>query len=105
MARSSSIRSGIESLLHSLYPFPGSVDPHPDGSRAAPEDQPCLFSGQVVPGNEQQGLALVIRQCRQQLDELTATQHADLHRVACHVSQASDNPVLWRRLELLGDTE
>ncbi len=25
--------------------------------------------------------------------------------IACHVSQASDNPVLWRRLELLGDTE
>jgi LmbE family N-acetylglucosaminyl deacetylase len=25
--------------------------------------------------------------------------------VACHASQASDNPVLWRRLELLGDAE
>lgn len=25
--------------------------------------------------------------------------------IACHVSQATDNPVLWRRLELLGDTE
>lgn len=25
--------------------------------------------------------------------------------IACHASQASDNPVLWRRLELLGDTE
>ena len=23
--------------------------------------------------------------------------------IACHASQASDNPVLWRRLELLGD--
>jgi N-acetylglucosamine malate deacetylase 2 len=25
--------------------------------------------------------------------------------IACHASQASDNVVLWRRLELLGDTE
>lgn len=25
--------------------------------------------------------------------------------IACHTSQSSDNPVLWRRLELLGDEE
>ena len=25
--------------------------------------------------------------------------------IACHVSQSTDNPVLWRRLELLGSTE
>ena len=25
--------------------------------------------------------------------------------IACHASQSSDNPVLWRRLDLLGDTE
>ncbi|HEY8311361.1 MAG TPA: PIG-L family deacetylase, partial [Gemmatimonadaceae bacterium] len=25
--------------------------------------------------------------------------------IACHASQATDNPVLWRRLELLGDKE
>jgi LmbE family N-acetylglucosaminyl deacetylase len=25
--------------------------------------------------------------------------------MACHASQSADNPVLWRRLELLGDTE
>ena len=25
--------------------------------------------------------------------------------IACHASQSSDNPVLWRRLELLGNTE
>ena len=25
--------------------------------------------------------------------------------IACHASQSTDNPVLWRRLELLGDTE
>ena len=25
--------------------------------------------------------------------------------IACHASQSTDNPVLWRRLALLGDTE
>ncbi|GAA2619254.1 hypothetical protein [Streptomyces vastus] len=25
--------------------------------------------------------------------------------IACHAGQSSDNPVLWRRLELLGDRE
>jgi LmbE family N-acetylglucosaminyl deacetylase len=25
--------------------------------------------------------------------------------IACHVSQSTDNPVLWRRLELLGSSE
>lgn len=30
---------------------------------------------------------------------------AQRQAIACHASQVSDNPVLWRRLELLGDTE
>ncbi len=41
--------------------------------------------------------------------DLDATIGVDRHRqrtaVACHASQATDNPVLWRRLELLGDLE
>ncbi|MHB8246802.1 MAG: PIG-L deacetylase family protein [Acidimicrobiales bacterium] len=28
-----------------------------------------------------------------------------LEAIACHASQSGDNPVLWRRLELLGDSE
>ena len=40
------------------------------------------------------------------LEELT---HVDRERqrraIACHPSQATDNRVLWRRLDLLGDTE
>jgi hypothetical protein len=28
-----------------------------------------------------------------------------LKAIACHRSQATDNPVLWRRLDLLGDRE
>lgn len=41
--------------------------------------------------------------------DLHATIRVDRHRqrtaIACHTSQATDNPVLWRRLELLGDHE
>ena len=42
-------------------------------------------------------------------DELDLTVAVDRARqrtaIACHASQSTDNPVLWRRLELLGDTE
>lgn len=42
-------------------------------------------------------------------DELDFTVEVDRDRqrqaVACHASQSGDNPVLWRRLELLGTTE
>jgi len=41
--------------------------------------------------------------------EIHATIRVDRHRqhtaIACHASQATGNPVLWRRLELLGDAE
>ncbi len=30
---------------------------------------------------------------------------AQRRAIDCHASQTSDNPVLWRRLELLGDSE
>lgn len=36
---------------------------------------------------------------------ITVERAAQLHAIACHASQSSHNPVLWRRLELLGDTE
>ncbi|MDA8056877.1 MAG: PIG-L family deacetylase [Actinomycetota bacterium] len=42
-------------------------------------------------------------------DELDLTVAVDRDRqqaaIACHASQSTDNPVLWRRLELLGSTE
>ena len=42
-------------------------------------------------------------------DELDLTVAVDRARqvtaIACHASQSTDNPVLWRRLALLGDTE
>ncbi len=41
-------------------------------------------------------------------DELDLTVSVDRARqrtaIACHASQSTDNPVIWRRLELLGDT-
>jgi N-acetylglucosamine malate deacetylase 2 len=36
---------------------------------------------------------------------ITVDRAAQLKAIACHASQCADNPVLWRRLELLGDTE
>jgi LmbE family N-acetylglucosaminyl deacetylase len=36
---------------------------------------------------------------------ITIDRAAQLEAVACHASQSTHNPVLWRRLELLGDTE
>jgi len=36
---------------------------------------------------------------------LTVDREAQLRAIACHASQSTDNPVLWRRLELLGNTE
>ncbi|HVA75411.1 MAG TPA: PIG-L deacetylase family protein [Acidimicrobiales bacterium] len=36
---------------------------------------------------------------------LTVDRDAQSRAIACHTSQSSDNPVLWHRLELLGDRE
>ena len=36
---------------------------------------------------------------------LTVDREVQRRAIACHASQSTDNPVLWRRLELLGDTE
>jgi LmbE family N-acetylglucosaminyl deacetylase len=36
---------------------------------------------------------------------ITVDRATQLKAIACHASQSADNPVLWRRLELLGGTE
>jgi hypothetical protein len=36
---------------------------------------------------------------------ITVDRASQLKAIACHASQSADNPVLWRRLELLGGTE
>ena len=41
-----------------------------------------------------------------EIDEvLTVDRAAQRRAIGCHASQSTTNPVLWRRLELLGDTE
>jgi len=42
----------------------------------------------------------------EEMDVVLRVDRAGQHRaIACHTSQSADNPVLWRRLELLGDQE
>lgn len=36
---------------------------------------------------------------------ITVDRAAQLEAIACHASQSTHNRVLWRRLELLGNTE
>jgi LmbE family N-acetylglucosaminyl deacetylase len=36
---------------------------------------------------------------------ISVDRFAQLRAIACHASQSTHNPVLWRRLELQGDTE
>lgn len=36
---------------------------------------------------------------------IAVNRETQLDAIGCHTSQSSDNPVLWRRLELLGDVE
>jgi N-acetylglucosamine malate deacetylase 2 len=36
---------------------------------------------------------------------ITVDRATQFKAIACHASQSADNPVLWRRLELLGDAE
>ena len=37
--------------------------------------------------------------------EIEVDRRVQREAISCHASQATDNPVLWRRLELLADTE
>ncbi|HZU78371.1 MAG TPA: PIG-L deacetylase family protein [Acidimicrobiales bacterium] len=93
----------------------GGVTGHPDHDRAtaaalaARPDLPVLAWG--VPEsvanalNDEFGTAFAGR-TPEQLDLMLPVDRAVQRRaIACHDSQSTDNPVLWRRLELLGDAE
>ena len=55
--------------------------------------------------NAEHGTTFVGR-ADEEIDLVLHVERAGQHRaVACHASQSSDNPVLWRRLELLGEEE
>jgi LmbE family N-acetylglucosaminyl deacetylase len=51
------------------------------------------------------GAAFVGRSSDQLDFQVAVTRRRQLEAIACHRSQSADNPVLWRRLELLGGTE
>jgi len=93
----------------------GGVTGHPDHCRAteaalagAP-DLPALAWS--VPRavadrlNDELGTAFAGREPAE-IDLVVAVDRKTQRRaIACHLSQSADNPVLWRRLELLGDRE
>lgn len=46
------------------------------------------------------------RRAAAQIDlTITVDRTAQLKAIACHASQSTGNPILWRRLQLLGDSE
>ena len=55
--------------------------------------------------NEEFGTGFVGRDETEFDTVLTVDRAAQRRAISCHVSQCTDNPVLWRRLELLGDRE
>jgi LmbE family N-acetylglucosaminyl deacetylase len=55
--------------------------------------------------NEEYGTAFLGRQADQIDFTLAVNREVQVNAIACHTSQSTDNPVLWRRLELLGNRE
>jgi len=95
----------------------GGITGHPDHRRAteaalaaaATESLPVL--AWTVPRdvahtlNEEYGTAFVGRDSEQIDITLDVNREVHLSAISCHASQSTDNPVLWRRLELLGSRE
>ena len=95
----------------------GGITGHPDHCRAteaalavaAAEDLPVI--AWTIPRlvadalNEEYGTEFVGRDSEQIDIRLPVTREVQVEAIACHASQSTDNPVLWRRLELLGSLE
>ncbi len=93
----------------------GGVTGHPDHCRAT---EAALLGAPDVPVlgwclpirlgeqlNDEFGTSFVGRE-DSEIDMIVAVDRTAQRRaIACHASQSLDNPVLWRRLELLGDHE
>jgi N-acetylglucosamine malate deacetylase 2 len=93
----------------------GGITGHPDHRRAT---QAALIGAPALPVlawslsrrvastlNDEFGTAFVGRDDRE-IDLVVQVDRASQRAaIACHTSQSSDNPVLWRRLELSGDEE
>ena len=95
---------------------PGGITGHPDHRRAteaalavANADLPVL--SWVVPERVAQALNAefgtgFVGRADPDVDIVVAVdRHRQLAAIRCHASQSTDNPVLWRRLELQGDLE
>lgn len=102
---------------HLLVFDTGGVTGHPDHDRAteaalsaaATTDLPVL--GWAVPVdvasalNAEFGASFLGRTAEEIDDVLSVERTRQWHAIACHASQSADNPVLLRRLALLGDRE
>ena len=95
----------------------GGITAHPDHIRATEAalafgtDRRLPVLGWALPEevaaqlNAELGTSFVGRR-PDELDLIVAVDRARQRTaIACHASQSTDNPVLWRRLELLGDAE
>jgi N-acetylglucosamine malate deacetylase 2 len=95
----------------------GGITGHPDHCHAtaaalsaASRDDLTVIAW-TIPGhvaealNAEFGTAFTGRPLAQIDLTITIDRAAQLEAIACHASQSTQNPVLWRRLELLGSTE
>jgi len=117
-----SLRTDVEAMIKRSHPDmllvfdEGGITGHPDHTRAteaaiasAHGDLPVVAWAlpQDVAGvlNLEFGTAFCGRSPTELDFRLPVDRATQRRAIACHASQASDNPVLWRRLQLLGDTE
>lgn len=95
----------------------GGITGHPDherataAARAAAERDGLPVYGWAIPAdvasalNAEFGTAFVGRDTAALPIRLSVERDRQIRAIACHRSQSSDNPVLWRRLALMGNHE
>ncbi len=116
------LRTDVEAMIKRFHPDmllvfdKGGVTGHPDHKRATEAARSaargdCPVVAWALPQevaaalNLEFGTAFCGRPPTELDFRLPVDRVTQRRAIACHASQASDNPVLWRRLELLGDTE
>lgn len=95
----------------------GGITGHPDhirataaacaaaGQRGIPVYAWAIPLGVATALNTEFGTAFVGRESSALDTRLVVDRERQLRAIACHRSQSTDNPVLWRRLALMGDRE
>ena len=116
------LRTDVEAMIERSHPDmllvfdEGGITGHPDHVRATEAAIACARGDLPVAAwalpqdvaavlNLEFGSAFAGRPPSELDFRLPVDRVTQRRAIACHASQASDNPVLWRRLELLGDTE